>query len=390
MRAGVRSRKTRECEHLGVGEGSAQSLSVRGPAEGDGIGAAGVRAVRGVGAVAGRDGFLAAVMDTIGGILATLTIPTDTGGFQQLADWAASFGRVLAFGIEGTGSYGATLTSFLRRNGHKVVEAGRPDRRLRRMNGKSDTLDAENAARAVLAGFATATPKTADGEAEMIRQLRIAHDQAVEQRAAAMVTMKAILVHAPDTLRQETAGKTQISLARHLSALRPWRLEEPEDALRHTLRTLARRWQYVDAEAKELTKMIGSLVQRAAPQLLEPFGIGVDTAAEILVVAGDNPERIKSEAALAKLAGIAPVPTGSGMSSGRHRINHGGHRQLNAAIYRTVIVRMRFHQPTIHYVARRTAEGKTKREIIRCLKRYVIREVYHLIRPAPRTASAAS
>ena len=333
---------------------------------------------------------VAAVMDTIGGILATLTIPTDTGGFQQLLDWATSFGRILAFGIEGTGSYGATLTSFLGRNGKKVVEAGRPDRRLRRMNGKSDTLDAENAARAVLAGFATATPKSADGEAEMIRRLKVAHDQAVEQRAAAMVTIKAMLVHAPDTLRHETAGKTQITLARQLAALRPRRLEEPEDALRHTLRTLAKRWQYLDAEAKELTHMIAGLVKKAAPQLLEPFGIGVDTAAEILVVAGDNPERIKSEAALAKLAGIAPIPTGSGMTSGRHRINHGGHRQLNAAIYRTVIVRMRFHQPTIDYVARRTAEGKTKREIIRCLKRYVIREVYHLLRPAPQPAFAAN
>ncbi|WP_143587973.1 transposase, partial [Streptomyces alboverticillatus] len=160
--------------------------------------------------------------------------------------------------------------------------------------------------------------------------------------------------------------------------------------LRHALRTLAKRWQYLDAEAKELTKMIDDLVHRVAPQLLEPFGIGVDTAAEILVVVGDNPERIKSEAALAKLAAIAPVPTGSGMTSDRHRINHGGHRQLNAPIYRTVIVRMRFHQPTINYVARRTAEGKTKREIIRCLKRYVIREVYHLIRPASKMVSAVS
>jgi transposase len=333
---------------------------------------------------------VAAVMDTIGGILATLTIPTDTGGFQQLAHWAASSGTVLAFGVEGTGSCGATLASFLRRAGHKVAFAGRPDRRLRRMNGKPDTLDAGNAARAVLAGFATATPKTADGEAEMIRQLKIAHDQAVEQRASAMVTMKAMLVHAPDALRRESTGKTQITLARHLAALRPRRLEEPGDALRHTLRTLAKRWQYLDAEAKDLTKMIGDLVHRAAPQLLEPFGIGVDTAAEILVVTGDNPERIKPEAALAKLAGIAPVPTGSGMTGGRHRINHGGHRQLNAAIYRTVIVRMRFHQPTIDYVARRTTEGKTKREIIHCLKRYVIREVCHLLRPAPRTVSAAS
>ncbi|MGC2997308.1 transposase [Streptomyces sp. G35A] len=175
-----------------------------------------------------------------------------------------------------------------------------------------------------------------------------------------------------------------------MAALRPRRLEGPEDALRHALRTLARRWQYLDAEAKELTKTIGGPVQRVAPQLLEPFGIGVDTAAEILVVTGDNPERIKSEAALAKLAGTAPVPTGSGMTGGGHRINHGGHRRLNAAICRTVIVRMRFHQPTIDYVARRTAEGETKREIIRCLKRYVIREVCHLLRPTPQRTSAAS
>ncbi|WUO09308.1 transposase [Streptomyces sp. NBC_00289] len=224
----------------------------------------------------------------------------------------------------------------------------------------------------------------------MIRRLKIAHDQAVEQRAAARVTMKAMLVHAGDGLRHETAGTTQIALARHLAGLRPRQLEGPEGALRHALRTLAKRWQYLDAEAKELTKMIDDLAHRAAPQLLEPFGIAVDTAAEILVAAGDNPERIKSEAALAKLAGIAPVPTGSKMTSARHRINHGGHRQLNAAIYRTVIVRMRFHQPTIDYAARRTAEGKTKREIIRCLKRYVIREVYHLIRPAPNAITAST
>ncbi|WP_333766869.1 IS110 family transposase [Streptomyces sp. IBSBF 2435] len=161
-----------------------------------------------IGADTHRHVHVAAVMDTISKILTTLTIPTDTGGFQQLAYRAASFGTVLAFGIEGTGSYGATLTSFLRRAGHKVVESGRPDRRLRRMNGKSDTLDAENAARAVLAGFATALPKTADGEAEMIRQLKIAHDQAVEQRASAMVTMKGCL----STLPTPCAGRAP---ARH-------------------------------------------------------------------------------------------------------------------------------------------------------------------------------
>ncbi|OJX75725.1 IS110 family transposase [Leifsonia sp. 71-9] len=333
---------------------------------------------------------VAAVMDTIGGILASLTVTTDTGGFTRLLEWASSFGTILAFGIEGTGSYGATLTSFLRRHGHKVVEAGRADRRLRRANGKSDTLDAENAARSVLAGFATAVPKTADGTVEMIRQLKIAHDSAVTDRSATMVTMKAMLVHGSDELRRETNRKTQIMLARYLAALRPRALETPDDALRHSLRSLARRWQHLDTEAKQLSTMLEQLVTGMAPQLVEQFGIGVDTAAEILIVAGDNPERIRSEAAFAKLAGISPVPTGSGMTSGRHRINHGGHRQLNAAIYRTVIVRMRFHEPTIAYVARRTAEGKSKREIIRCLKRYVIREVYHLVKANPRTGEIAS
>ena len=333
---------------------------------------------------------VAAVMDTIGGILATLTIATDTGGFRHLVDWAASFGRVLAFGVEGTGSYGATLASYLRRHGYKVVEAGRPDRRLRRINGKSDTLDAKNAARSVLAGFATAVPKTADGEVEMIRQLKIAHDSAVTHRTAAIITIKAMIVHASDELRRETATKTPLMLARHLAALRPRALETPEDALRHSLRSLARRWLALDAEAKEMSTMIADLVGRTAPQLLAQFGIGVDTAAEILIVAGDNPERIKSEAAFAKLAGISPIPAGSGMTSGRHRINHGGHRQLNAAIYRTVILRMRYHQPTIDYVTRRTAQGKSKRDIIRCLKRYVIREVYHMIKINPRTGEIAS
>ncbi|MBW1639730.1 IS110 family transposase [Microbacterium resistens] len=333
---------------------------------------------------------VAAVMDSIGGILATLTITTDTAGFKQLLEWASGFGKIIAFGIEGTGSYGAALTSFMRRNDHKVVEVSRPDRRLRRLNGKSDTLDAENAARAVLAGFATAVPKSADGAVEMIRQLKVAHDTAVKDRTSAMVTLKAMLVHATEDLRRETVRKTQKMIARHCAALRPRGLETPEDANRHALRSIAKRWIALNDEINELEAQIEQLVLRRAPHLLDEFGIGVDTAAEILIVAGDNPERIKSEAAFAKLAGISPIPTGSGMTSGKHRINHGGHRQHNAAIYRTVIVRMRFHEPTIAYVARRTAEGKSKRDIIRCLKRYVIREVYHLIKTDPRTGEIGS
>ncbi|MHA7277931.1 transposase [Arthrobacter sp. Hz1] len=216
------------------------------------------------------------------------------------------------------------------------------------------------------------------------------HDSAVVNRSSTIIMIKAMLVHGSDELRRETNKISPPRLARHLAGSRPRNLNTPDDALRHSVRTLARRWLALDAEAKELEALIDSLVRRTAPQLLEQFGIGVDTAAEILIVAGDNPERIRSEAAFAKLAGIAPVPTGSGMTSGKHRINHGGHRQLNAAIYRTVIVRMRFHEPTIAYVARRTAEGRSKRDIIRCLKRYVIREVYHLIKPNPPTGEIRS
>lgn len=242
----------------------------------------------------------------------------------------------------------------------------------------------------MLAGFATATPKSTDGAVEMIRQLKISHDSAVTDRTAAMVTIKAMFVHGSDDQRRETNRKTQIMLTRHLAALHPRALEAPDDALRHSLRSLARRWQQLDAEAKELSAMIEQLVTSPASQLLERFGIGIDTAAEILIVASNNPERIRSEAAFTKPAGISPVPTGSGTTSGRHRINHGGHRQLNAAINRIVIIRMRFHEPTIANVARRTTEGKSKREIIRCLKRYVIREVYHLIKTNPITGEIGS
>jgi len=332
---------------------------------------------------------VAVAMDTVGAVLASLTIATDSGGFRQLLQWAQGLGKISAFGIEGTGSYGSSVASYVRRHGYKVVEVSRPDRRLRRLNGKSDTLDAENAARAVLAG-ASAIPKTADGTVEMIRQIKVAQDTAVKQRAATMVTLKAMLIHAPESVRQETRDLTQIKLARHLAALRPRQLHTPDDSIRHTLRSLAKRWLALDSESRELAELIEGLVTSAAPHLIEPFGIGVDTAAEILIVVGDNPERIKSEAALAKLAGISPIPASSGMTTGKHRINRGGHRQLNAAIYRTVIVRMRFHEPTIAYVNRRTAEGKSKRDIIRCLKRYVIREVYHLIKAQPEARTIAA
>lgn len=216
----------------------------------------------------------------VAGILATLKIPTDTGGFKQLLTWVESFGKIIVIGIEGTGSYGAGLSSYLRRHGYRVVEAGCPDRRLRRMHGKSDTMDAENAARAALAGMATATPKTADGVVEMIRQLKIVHDTAVKDWSSAMVTLKALLVHGDDALRATTTGMSQIRLARHLAALRPTGVNNPADSLQFSLRSLARRWLGLDTEITTLERQINQLVRQRCPELLQRFGIGADTAAE--------------------------------------------------------------------------------------------------------------
>lgn len=326
----------------------------------------------------------AAAVDTTSGLRSTLSISVDRNGFKELLAWTGSFGRIIAFGIEGTGSYGASLTSFVRQHDIPVIEVSRPDRRLRRLNGKSDTLDAENAARAVLSGAATAIPKVASGTAEMVRQLKVAYDTAVKARTVAMVTLKAMLIHAPEALRASTEGKTPATLARMLAGLRPSSLKDTADSIKHVLRTLSRRWLLLNEEAKSLSSMIHDLVKKAVPQLVNAYGISTHIAAEILIVVGDNPERIKSEAALANLAGVSPIPASSGMTSGRYRINRGGHRQLNAAIYRAAIVRMRSHEPTKAYIVRRTAEGKTRRDIIRCLKRYIIREIYRLLMHGPK------
>lgn len=327
-----------------------------------------------------KDLHIAAAIDTIAGLQATTTIPNDPGGFAALCSWAASLGQVMAFGIEGTGSYGQSLTRHLLAHGCKVTEVNRPDRAARARKGKSDAIDAENAARAVLAGIATATPKTADGPVEAIRRLKVAYGTAVKSRVQAMNALKGLLISADDRLQRDCRDLTSPRLTAHLARLRPGDPTDPDTAARTALRSLARRWITLNEEAAELAAQIEALTARTAPALIEIFGIGPDTAAEILIAVGDNPDRIGSESALAKLAGASPVPTGSGKTAGRHRLNRGGNRQLNNALYRIVLSRLRFHQPTRDYLARRTTEGKNKREIIRCLKRYVVREVYQALK----------
>ncbi len=332
---------------------------------------------------------VAVALDEIGGRLGELTISADQSGYRMLRQWATNLGEQVVFGVEGTGSYGAGLASYLRRHDHRLIEVNRPDRRTRRLRGKTDAVDAENAARAVLNGSAAATPKRNDGVVEIIRQIKIAKDTSVSARTQAMVTLKTLIVTAPAELREQLEGLSKMALIDRCAALRPGPLTSPLAAAKHALRELARRWQQLNAEAKNHERHLAELTQAAAPDLVAAFGIGADTAAEMLIVAGDNPERIRSEAAFAKLCGACPIPASSGRTT-RHRLNRGGHRQANAALYRTVIVRMRFHQPTIAYVARRTAEGKTKTEIIRCIKRFLAREIYQMIKASGPAANATA
>lgn len=323
---------------------------------------------------------VAVALDELGGRIDARSFAADRSGYQQLIDWALSIDREVIFGVEGTGSYGAGLASAIRRRGIGVLEVMRTDRRDRRLRGKSDTLDAENAARAVLNGQATAVPKNADGTVEMIRLVKVAKDVAVKARTSAMISLRQVLINAPGELREHFEPLTKMALIRRCAALRPGPVTDTTTAAKHTLRAIARRWLALDTEIKAHEQILNQLTAELVPELVAAFGVGADIAAEMLIVAGDNPERVRSEAAFAKLCGVAPIPASSGMTT-RHRLNRGGHRQANAALYRAVIVWLQHHQPTQAYLDRRTAEGKTKAEIIRCLKRLLARKIWAHLRP---------
>ena len=261
-------------------------------------------------------------------------------------------------------------------------------------NGRQPQLDCEHdppayrgrsAARWVPVGQSTAIPKTADGAVEIMRQLKVARDTAVKARTAAMITLKQIIVTASPGLRETLQDLTAHALLTRCAGLRPGPLDTPTAAAKHTLRALARRWIALDEEIATHDRHLVRLTTETAPTLREGFGVGAGTAAEMLILFGDNPDRIRSEAAFAKMCGACPIPASSGRTTGRHRLYRGGHRQANAALYRAVLVRMRFHQPTVEYVARRTADGRTTREIIRCLKRFLAREIYQRVMTDFRT-----
>ena len=277
-------------------------------------------------------------------------------------------GSVHAFGVEGTGSYGAGLARFLTGRGHAVIEVNRPDRSTRYRKGKSDPTDAKMAARAVLAGVADAIPKSGQGEVEMIRMLKKAKDSALKARTQAVNQMKALVVTAPAKLRETLDGLTADALASRCKSFRPGPLDSPTAAAKYTLRSLACRYLQLSKEISNLETDLDKLALRVALALLSIFGAGPDTAAALLIAAGSNPQRLRNEAAFASLCGANPIPASSGKTN-RHRLNGGGDRQANAALYRIVLVRLRHDSRTRGYMSRRTGEGISKPEVIRCLKR---------------------
>lgn len=325
------------------------------------------------------DTHVAVALDSIGQILGTRSFQADPHGYRALIAWSECLGTVRAFGIEGTGCYGAGLARAASRSGHVVIEIDRPDRRTRRARGKSDPVDAEAAARAVLAGTATGIPKTRDGDVEAIRALRVARRGAVRIRIQVANQLHALVISAPEPLRSHLRDLSTRQLLATCAALRPGPELDPVAATKHALRTLARRHHDVDSEIAQLDELLEQLVPRACPQLLELFGVGIDTAGALLVTAGDNPERLHSDPAFASLCGVAPLPANSGKTTGRHRLNRGGDRHANAALYRITLCRLRYDPATRAYVERRTKDGLTKPEIIRCLKRYIAREVRHAL-----------
>lgn len=343
------------------------------------------------------DSHVAAVIDPLGRHLGQASFDTTVAGFKALLAWASGFGMITLAGVEGTGAYGAGLGRFLTAEGVAMVEVDRPDRKTRRDLGKSDPIDAYAAARAAASGRAAGFPKTRTGDVESVRVLRVARTGAVRARARALTQLKALIVTAPDALRAQLSGLDGARLVTVCARLRPareqapapspsakrsprpGRLVDPTAATKRTLASIAGRIQILDIEIANLDDDLYTILTPLAPSLLGINGVGLDSAGQLLVTVGDNPERITNEAAFAHLCGVAPIPASSGKTTGKHRLNRGGDRAANAALYRIVLSRLRHDPATRAYVERRTANGKSKKDIIRCLKRYVAREIYTAI-----------
>jgi transposase len=323
----------------------------------------------------------AGVVDQTGRVIGDQEFPATAAGYRALLAWLRSHGTVVKVGVEGTGTYGAGLARYLASEGIALVEVDRPDRKTRRAKGKSDPIDAIAAARAALSGQADGAPKTRIGSVEAIRALRVARRGAVKARTAALNQLHGIIVSAPQELRDELDDQSgTAALVAYCAELvvADDRMADPAQATRAALRAIAQRVQHLDAEVAQADKRLRPIVARTAPTLGALMGVGPEVAGQLLATAGDNPDRLRSEAALAHLCGVAPIPASSGRKD-RHRLNRGGDRAANNALHTIVLCRMRYDPRTRAYVDRRTKQGLSKKEIMRCLKRYVVREVHEAL-----------
>ncbi len=331
---------------------------------------------------------VAAVIDAVGRILGTSSFPSTPAGCRGLLRWLRGHGQVARVGVEGTGSFGAGLARYLAAEGVAVIEVNRPNRQLRRRRGKSDTVDAESAARAALNGEATGAPKAGTGPVESVRVLRLARRSAVKARTQAINQIRDLIVTAPDQLRCRLRDLDTDQRVQVCARFRANGVKDPAEATKTALQALARRYLALSAEIDQLGTQIGQLCAAVNPELMAAHGIGPEVAATLLVTAGDNPDRMTSEAAFAALCGASPIEASSGRIT-RHRLNTGGDRQANNALWRIALVRMSNDPRTQAYVARRRQDGKSSKEIIRCLKRYIAREIFQLLtnpREVPRGA----
>ncbi len=331
------------------------------------------------------DVHVAAVVTAVGGVLGTEQFPTTAVGYQQLLAWMRGFGELARVGVEGTGTYGVSLARHLRAGQVAVVEVMRPNRQVRRRHGKTDVVDAIAAARAVLSGEANATPKTHDGPVEALRTLKVLQRSATKARTQALNQLRALLVTAPDELRARLRDRTQRDL---LATCAAFRVGANDDSLaavtRFGLRELAQRALFLAERLEQVKLRLKRITEQVAPALTALKGVGPDVASTLLLAAGDNPERLVSEQSFASLCGVSPVQASSGKTH-RHRLNRGGDRQANAALWRIALVRLNCDQRTKDYLTKRVSDGKSKTEAIRCLKRYIAREVFSAL-PIPARA----
>jgi transposase len=322
------------------------------------------------------DFHVAAAIDGNGAMLGIESFPADAAGYEELLGWLASFGAVTLVGVEGTGSWGVGLARFLHDQEVETVEVDRPNRQKRRKRGKSDPIDAEAAARAALSGEASVTPKTRNGPIEQMRVLLVARRSARTQRIQTLNQLRHLVFCGPEPIRVRFKDRYKTGLVSEAANMRPRNGSDPVTFTTNVvIRNLARRIQALNTEMASIDQMLSDLVAATAPSLLELHGVGLDSAATLLVTAGDNPDRLQSEGSWAHLCGVAPLPASTGKTP-RHRLNRGGDRQANAALYRIVLTRMSNHPETRRYVTRRRNQGRNTTEIMRSLKRYAARQVF--------------